>query len=36
VPYPGFGETSGFTASILIIVVFAIVLYIVFKRKTWL
>jgi Mg2+ and Co2+ transporter CorA len=36
VPYPGFGETSGFAASMLIIVVFALVLYIVFKRKNWL
>jgi len=36
VPYPGFGETSGFAASMLIIVVFAAVLYIVFKRKKWL
>ena len=36
VPYPGFGETSGFAASMLIIIVFALVLYIVFKRKNWL
>jgi magnesium transporter len=36
VPYPGFGETAGFAASMLIIVVFALVLYIVFKRKNWL
>jgi len=36
VPYPGFGETSGFAASMLIIVVLATVLYIVFKRNEWL
>jgi magnesium transporter len=36
VPYPGFGEASGFAASMLIIVVLATVLYIVFKRKEWL
>jgi magnesium transporter len=36
VPYPGFGTTPGFIASVLIIVVLATVLYIVFKRKEWL
>jgi magnesium transporter len=36
VPYPGFGEPSGFAASMLIIVVLATVLYIVFKRNEWL
>jgi magnesium transporter len=36
VPYPGFGTTTGFLASLLIIVVLATVLYIVFKRKEWL
>ena len=36
VPYPGFGTTAGVIASLLIIVVLALVLYIVFKRKEWL
>ena len=36
VPYPGFGETSGFIASVLIMIVLAAVLYIIFKRKEWL
>jgi magnesium transporter len=36
VPYPGFGTTAGFIASVLIIVVFATILYILFKRKEWL
>jgi magnesium transporter len=36
VPYPGFGTTGGFITSMLTIVVFAAVLYIVFKRKDWL
>jgi len=36
VPYPGFGTTAGVFASTLIIIVFAAVLYVVFKRKQWL
>jgi Mg2+ and Co2+ transporter CorA len=36
VPYPGFGTTSGFIASLLIMAVLAAVLYIIFKRKDWL
>lgn len=36
VPYPGFGTTAGFIASMLLMIVFAAVLYIVFKRKDWL
>ena len=36
VPYPGFGTTSGVVASSLMIVFFAAVLFIVFKRKKWL
>lgn len=36
VPYPGFGETSGFLASALIMLIIAASLYIVFKRKKWL
>ena len=36
VPYPGFAKTSGFIASIMIMVCVAIVLYIIFKTKKWL
>ena len=36
VPYSGFGETSGFLASVLIMLAIAVSLYIVFKRKKWL
>ena len=36
VPYPGFAKTSGFIASIVIMVCVAIVLYIIFKTKKWL
>jgi len=36
VPYPGFGETSGLLASVLIMLIIAASLYIVFKRKKWL
>jgi magnesium transporter len=36
VPYPGFGTTSGFVASLLIMVVFAVVLFLIFKHKRWL
>ena len=36
VPYPGFSEKAGFTASIATMIVAALVLYLVFKRKDWL
>ena len=36
VPYPGFDKTIGFTISVVLMVVAALVLYIVFKRKDWL
>ena len=36
VPYPGFDKSSGFIASTLIIIIFALVLFIIFKRKGWL
>jgi magnesium transporter len=36
VPYPGFSEKVGFAASLAAIVLAALVLYIVFKRKDWL
>src|ERR1700712_2405882 len=36
VPYPGFGENSGFIASISIMLFIAGTLFLVFKRKNWL
>jgi magnesium transporter len=36
VPYPGFSEKAGFTASLVTMILAALVLYIVFKRKDWL
>ncbi len=36
VPYPGFGENSGFIASIAIMLLIAATLFLVFKRKNWL
>ncbi len=36
VPYPGFGQTSGFVGSVVIVVGLAIGLYISFKRREWL
>jgi magnesium transporter len=36
VPYPGNGTTGGFLASTLIIIILALVLFIIFKRKEWL
>jgi magnesium transporter len=36
VPYPGFGENSGFIASIAIMLIIAAALFLVFKRKNWL
>jgi magnesium transporter len=36
VPYPGFSDKAGFTASLAAIVLAALVLYLVFKRKDWL
>jgi len=36
VPYPGFGENSGFLASITIMLIIAATLFLVFKRKDWL
>jgi magnesium transporter len=36
VPYPGFSRQAGFAASIAIMVVSALALYIIFKRKGWL
>jgi len=36
VPYPGFGTAGGFIASALIIIILALVLFFIFKRKGWL
>jgi magnesium transporter len=36
VPYPGSGTSTGVIASGLIIIVFSIVLYVMFKRREWL
>jgi magnesium transporter len=36
VPYPGFSRQAGFATSIAVMVVAALVLYLIFKRKDWL
>jgi CorA-like Mg2+ transporter protein len=36
VPYPGFSRTAGLAASITIMAIAELVLYIIFKRKDWL
>jgi magnesium transporter len=36
VPFPGFGRQDGFAASVTIMIVAAIVLYVVFRRREWL
>jgi magnesium transporter len=36
VPYPGFGERSGFWFSIALMAVIATALYVTFRRKDWL
>jgi magnesium transporter len=36
VPYPGFGKTSGLIATTVLIVVLAVGLYALFRRKDWL
>jgi magnesium transporter len=36
VPYPGFGENSGFIASVAIMLIIAATLFMVFKHKNWL
>jgi magnesium transporter len=36
VPYPGFGKTSGLIATTILIVGFAVGLYVLFRRKDWL
>jgi magnesium transporter len=36
VPYPGYGQHSGFVSSTLLILVLSLSLYVVFRRKDWL
>jgi magnesium transporter len=36
VPYPGFSHQTGFAASVAIMVVAGVVLYVIFKRRDWL
>ena len=36
VPYPGFQAASGSLGSTVLIIVFALTLFIIFKRKRWL
>lgn len=36
VPYPGFGDTTGFVVSTIIIVSIAVILYVIFRVKKWL
>jgi magnesium transporter len=36
VPYPGFGTKSGVLASTLIMLIIAVALYVIFRRKKWL
>jgi magnesium transporter len=36
VPYPGFGKMTGFEISFTLMVIAAVILYFVFKRKDWL
>jgi magnesium transporter len=36
VPYPRFGQESGFLASLAIMIIIAAALYVIFKRKDWL
>jgi magnesium transporter len=36
IPYPGYGKTSGLIASTLLILVLAVGLFVLFRRKDWL
>ncbi len=36
VPYPGFGETSGFVLSAVLIILLSATLYVLFRRRDWL
>lgn len=36
VPYPGYDKTSGFITSTIVMIIFSVGLYIVFKAKDWL
>jgi magnesium transporter len=35
-PYPGFGKTSGFVESTVLIIVLSVILYFTFRRRDWL
>jgi magnesium transporter len=36
VPYPGYQAAGGFIGSTVLIIIFALILFIIFKRKRWL
>ena len=36
VPYPGFSRQAGFVISVVVMIIAAITLWVVFKRKDWL
>jgi Mg2+ and Co2+ transporter CorA len=36
IPYPGYGERSGLYASLTLMIIIAVTLYLIFKRKRWL
>jgi magnesium transporter len=36
VPYPGFSDHYGLIASVAIMVISGLILYVVFRRKDWL
>jgi magnesium transporter len=36
VPYPGFGKAGGLDVAVVVMVVAAVALYVVFRRKDWL
>jgi magnesium transporter len=36
VPYPGFSRQDGFAASVALMAIAGVVLYVIFKRRDWL
>jgi magnesium transporter len=36
VPYPGFSHEAGFAASIAVMIISGVILYVVFRRRDWL
>jgi Mg2+ and Co2+ transporter CorA len=36
VPFPGFGSATGFDVSVILMLVMAVLLYVVFRHKSWL